>query len=318
MMRRRGLWAEMLSADALRDPATHRLLSRFGCEVAIAVRPGDLDHAGAALRVARAHGVRAAVWPMLDDADGRWLSAANASVFVPFAREVLAASGAADLVLDLEPPYARVRGALDGERRAVRDLVEPVFRPSTLAPGKELIRDLCAGAAQGGVRVMAAVAPLLLLDRHDEGPFGRACGAPPAEVESVNAMLYSTLFSGYSRGWLGREDARALVALGARRAVRRWGERAHVSLGAVGVGALGDEAVYEDPALLADDAALAEAAGARALWLLDLGGVLHRGAPERWLDAFTAPAGPVRPPRPSLRTRSALLLLSAFGAIAAG
>jgi hypothetical protein len=301
----------MLSLDELCDRATHRLLARFGCDVAIAVRPGDAGRIAAPFRAASAEGVRAAVWPMLDDAQGRWLSVDNAPAFAPFAEQALAESGAAEIVFDLEPLHSRVRDVLDGDRRAIAEMLRPAFSRSAVASGQGAFGGLFDRAARMGVRVTAAVAPLLLLDAHEPGPFGRILGAPPPGGASVNVMLYSTLFSGYSRGLLRRADARALLAAGASLAVRRWGERAHVSLGAVGVGALGDEAVYPDPSLLADDVALAAAAGAESLWLLDLGGVVFRGAPERWLTAFTAP--PVHDERPRLPPRARAAALSLAG-----
>lgn len=313
MTHRRGLWAEMLPLEDLRDPAAHRLLARFGCDLAIAVRPGDIGRIAPAFRAASEAGVRASVWPMLDDAQGRWLSPDNAAVFAPFAEQALAESGAMDLVLDVEPLYASVRGALDGDRKAMKSLFRPVFTPSASHAGQEALRGLLEHAARAGVRVTAAVVPFLLCDAADSGPFGRMFGAPPAGAAAVNVMLYSTLFSGYSRGFLQRADARALLSAGAASAVRRWPARVHVSLGAVGVGALGDEAVYPDPSLLADDVALAAAAGARSLWLLDLGGVLQRGAPERWLRAFTAPPAHQERPRLTAKAGAAALSLAGLG-----
>lgn len=300
----------MLSSEELRDPAIYRLLAKFGCEVTIAVRPGDLGRMAAAFQAASAAGVRAGVWPMLDDADGRWCSADNASVFVPFAEEALAESGAAELALDLEPLYSRVRGALDGDLRALAAMLRPAVSPVEDGAGHAALRGLMDRVVRSGARVTAAVVPLLLLDAHDRGTFGRMLGVPPAAA-SVNVMLYSTLFSGYSRGLLRRRDARALLSAGASLAVRRWGERVAVSLGAVGVGALGDEAVYADPSMLADDVALAAAAGAERLWLLDLGGILHRGSPEKWLAAFTAP--PLHRERPRLRPGARAAALSLAG-----
>ena len=98
--------------------------------------------------------------------------------------------------------------------------------------------------------------------------------------------MYTSILEGWSRGAIRRSHATALLTAASARARRRWGERAGVSLGCVGTGALVDEPVYRDPSELAEDAALARAAGCRDLSLFDLGGVLAREPAEAWLDAF--------------------------------
>ncbi|MFK5151303.1 hypothetical protein ACI4CU_28550, partial [Klebsiella pneumoniae] len=79
-----------------------------------------------------------------------------------------------------------------------------------------------------------------------------------------------------SRRVLDRRDVRALLSAATLAAVARFGDRASVSLGCVGTGALGDEPIYRSPDELADDVAIAAEAGATDLALFDLGGVLAR------------------------------------------
>jgi hypothetical protein len=130
------------------------------------------------------------------------------------------------------------------------------------------------------------------------GGFERALGTPVSGIrwDHASVMVYSSLVEGYARGLLGRSDVRPLVAVACRQAVLRFGRAAGASLGAVGTGALGDEAVYRDAGELADDVALARGAGIDDLALFDLGGALKRPPLEAWLDAFTltepAPAPP--------------------------
>ncbi len=106
-------------------------------------------------------------------------------------------------------------------------------------------------------------------------------------------MLYTSILEGWSRGALRRADARALLGVACREAASRLGERAGASIGAVGPGAFGNEPTYRGVAELADDVAVARAAGVDDLALFDLGGVILRGPPEPWLDAFVA-TGPSR------------------------
>lgn len=316
---KRGIWAETAPPEALRDPATFRLLARYALDVAVAVRPDGVALAGEVHRRAAEHGVRAALWPMIEDGAGRWLSAPSAPRFRELVRELLDRAPGADVVLDLEPPLPLVRGALDARVDAVRELVALVRggRPERSSPahedGERVIDALCDEVRARGSALSLAVVPLVLFDAPGQPGWGRLFGpARPLPAGRVNVMLYTTLIAGYSRGAIRRSDALALLAEGTRRAVTRHGERAAVSLGAVGTGALGDEPVYADPEELAIDAATAEASGARDVWLLDLGGVLARGAPERWLDALVAPK--VAPaPVTTARARAASALLRGLG-----
>ena len=306
---RRGVWAEMAPAEALSDAATWRLLARFGLEAAIAVRPRSAEEAAGWARRARESGVRAALWPMIEDGDGRWLSAVNARPFAAFVREVRARAPEAGVVLDLEPPLPIVRGALDGKRGAARELFGLARETEARRAGRRAIEELCRELCGDGARVTLGVVPFVLADRGDRG-WGRVFGAPwGLAADHVNVMLYTTLLEGYSRGVLRREDARALLADGCRAAAARFGARASVSVGAVGAGALGDEPVYSEPAALADDAAIATAAGVTDLWLFDLGGVLSRGAPEAWLSAFVRPEMCGAAPRATARSRGAIAAL---------
>src|SRR5262249_6112393 len=144
----------------------------------------------------------------------------------------------------------------------------------------------------------------------------RALGTPVDGVpwRVVNAMLYTSILEGWSRGAFGRRDARAFLGAACRAARARFGERAAASLGAVGPGALGDEPVYRSPAGLADAAASARAAGADALALFELAGVLGRPPAEAWLEAFVAPEPAADPPEMTLRARVALAAGRAAGA----
>lgn len=312
---RRGLWAETAPLEALRDAATWRLLGRHGLEVALAVRPAGVSLVAELVGLSREHGVRAALWPMIEDRAGRWLSVSNAALFAELVREVRAQARDAPVVLDLEPPFPLVRGALDGDRGALSGLFSLVRESPERLTGERVMAALCSEIVASGAELTLGVVPFVMFDSAGRsGGWGRLCGAPwELPATGVNVMLYTSLIEGYSMGILRRDDARALLAEGCRAAVARLGERASVSIGAVGAGALGDEPVYPDPAALADDAAIAHAAGARDVWLFDLGGVLSRGAPERWLEAFVAPPQLVSLPRSTVRARAVAAALWGAG-----
>lgn len=304
----------MVPADVLGEPATWRLLARYSLEAALAVRPADVEAVGAWDERAREHGVRAALWPMIEDGAGRWLSIANAGAYRDFLRAVRGRAPGAEVVLDLEPPLPLVRGALDGRWGAARGLLSLLRAGEARAEGERVIASICEEARAGGAALTLAVVPFVLFDAEGRPGWARLFGpTAPLPATRVNAMLYTTLIEGYSRGALRRDDALALLAEGCEAAVSRFGGRAAVSLGAVGTGALGDEPVYPDPAALAVDVAVAEASGVSDLWLFDLGGVLSRGAPERWLDAFVAPGSGRRPAPRSARARAVAAALRAAG-----
>jgi len=139
-----------------------------------------------------------------------------------------------------------------------------------------------------GIATASAVWPLVALDPPGQRGWQALLGTPvdALATERVSAMVYTSIFEGWSRGAIRRRDATALLSAATVRVTRRWGDRAGMSLGCVGTGALVDEPVYRDPSELAEDSALARAGGCHDLSLFDLGGVLGREPAEAWLDAF--------------------------------
>jgi hypothetical protein len=334
------------------------LLRGFDLDLVMAVRPGQGPSVAGLLERADRAGVRVALWPMVADRDGRWASAENAARFCAFAEDLvvrLAARGIrpAEIFVDLEPPFADVREILDSPG----ETGPPIDAPPRGAPGRAIgalhllrrsLRSLdgasrifarfAEASRARGIAISSAVVPLVLFDPAprsglfaEPSAFYQALLRTPADVPlwgSVSAMLYTSMIAGLSRGILRRADALALLSTGARAARARWGERAGVSLGVIGTGALGDEPVYRDPSELAEDVLAVLAAGVEHLSLFDLGGVLRRPPAERWLSAFTAnpPANPratppsrapAGTPRAALAAGSAWLLGRAIGALTA-
>jgi hypothetical protein len=254
---------------------------------------------------------------MLDDDEGRWPSAANAAPFASFCRQLVASlrAGAAmpdEIAIDLEPPIGRVRSMLAGSARAL------LHRPGRDGIGR--LADLATELRGQGLRVSAVLTPLAVLPSAlASRGWQEVLGTPVDRLgcDSVNAMAYTSLFEGYSRGLLRRDDALALLRAIAATCARRWGSRAAISLGVVGGGALGDERAYREPRELGEDVALAREAGIAEVVLFGLDGVLARPPREAWLDALdaTCPAPPVMA---TPRSRAALAAGSAIGLVAAG
>jgi hypothetical protein len=314
MRRRRTLWSEEVPYARLAEPALLAELAARGLDLCVAVTPERADAAAGIVRACRDAGVGVALWPMLDDADGRWASAGNALQFRDFTSALLSqlqSAGALpdELAIDLEPPIRRVRQLLRGDPRPLA-----TRNRSSIEPFRTLLSEITSL----GVHPIAAAVPMTAVGARSGPGWERLLGTPVEGLafDRVSVMAYSSLFEGYSRGFLDRADARVVLYRLAVGAAARFGSRASISLGCVGAGALGDESTYRSPGELADDVSLARAAGVDDLALFDLGGLLARAPLGPWLDAFCQ-AAPGEAPVPTARARGALALARAGGRVAA-
>ncbi len=252
-----------------------------------AVTPEWFSQAARVVGAARDAGVSIGLWPMIEDGRGRWANGWNAEAFAGYGRDLLATLERArtlpdELVLDLEPPIASLK-------RAVH------LRPTRFRGGRrgEALSQLSSEWRAAGVAVSAAVLPPAAAGIGRLG-WQRLLGTPldTLGVTRVSSMVYTSIFEGYSRGLLRRSDAESLLYACARAVKEQYGEQGGISLGLVGVGALGDEAIYRSVEELARDVAVTRAAGVDDLALYDLSGVLARPPAEAWLDSLceAAPA----------------------------
>ena len=323
-MRRRRAWVETLPFAEIARPDVVALLASRKIEPIVAVWPHTPIEA--IVRVIEAYGdagLPVALWPMLEDGEGRWANAGNAGKFADFVEQLCEALGAtgrapAEIVLDLEPSIEAMRSSFASSARSMHMLPIPGdLRPFIAAQAR--LAALCQALHAQGIRASSAAPPTVLLDPQEGGsrPFQELQGTPidgPA-WDHVSFMLYTSILEGWSRGVLRRADARALLGIACRAAAGRLGERAGASIGAVGVGAFGNEPVYRGVDELADDVAIARAAGVDDLALFDLGGVLRRGPAERWLDAFVATEPLARVPESSFRLRSVIAAARLAGGV---
>ncbi len=320
------VWSETLPYPALCSPATLGLLRHHGLMVRVAVRPWDLSTLPGVVATMAEQGIALGLWPMLSDHDGRWAGATNLPRFRDFTLAMLDAlppelhGAVSEVTIDLEPPFglvARIGSSLSRAQRHGRSLPWTLHWARTVASLSSLVDELHAR----GHEVAAAVVPMVLLDPRGGGAWQRGMGTPVDGIawDRVSAMLYTSIFEGWSRGFVRRGDAEVLLREGCAMALARWGSRAEVSLGAVGTGALGDEPTYRDHGELERDVqVLADTAIAQRA-LFDLGGTLARGDAERWLGAFCAASErPREPPaeRVSRSLRAEVLL--GLGRVAGG
>jgi hypothetical protein len=283
---KRRIWCETGDPERTLDGPTLEALARREIELILAVFPASLRALPATLgRCARA-GLRVSLWPMLDDAQGRWANARTMPAYLTFTWQVLDHTGGHPveaLFVDLEPPIDLLREALKSPLRALRRLPQPGFEEA-----RDRLQEAAHRARREGVPFASAVLPLVWLGGSG---WEEALGVPWRGVPwaAVHAMIYSSLVEGYSGGLAGPSTSGALVALTARQGRARLGGLAGLSLGVIGPGALGDERPLESTASLRRDLAAAIAAGVEDIALFDLVGAQRRGPLDRWLDALIDP-----------------------------
>jgi hypothetical protein len=272
---RRSVWCETLSHHALAQAVP--LLAGRSVDVIVCVQPATLDtltHALATLIDAK---IGYVVWPMLDNADGRWLSNGTAAAFARFLRTVTltlqTSSIAPSYVLDLEPPWAVLSALAAGK-------IPP--RPRRAPPSNELSNWLRESATVG-IPVQTTNMPTQVFGA------GRVAmdwlfGMPSVGSGPYNVMLYSSMIAGL--GGLSRKSTDWIMNAVLRAGKRYAGDRLGVSLGTVGAGAFGDEPCYASPAELRHDMQVCRAHGVTDLALFDLGGIVRSRDPEAWITTL--------------------------------
>jgi hypothetical protein len=279
---RKRIWCETLSHHELVQAKSLDLLKRGPFEAIVAVQPESLDSFFPALAELQSHGIKTSVWPMLSNADGRWLSLATAPAYLAWLLRVVDTARATktaleEIVIDLEPPFGLIHRMLNRDSCSI----------SVQRAAAKAIQAQLRALRSDGVRISSAILPT---QPFKVGRFAadKALGVPSwhGAFDAENVMLYSTLFEGWGR--LPRPVVEAIMHNVLEASRSHFGPRAAVSLGAIGTGAFGNEPVYRSPATLAADIAIARACGICEIALFDLGGIVRRPCPEVWLETFAA------------------------------
>jgi hypothetical protein len=271
----RSVWCETLSHQALAQ--TVPLLAGRNVDVIVCVQPSTLDTLVTGLAALVEAQIDYVVWPMLENADGRWLSNGTATEFAHFLRSVsstLKNGGLAPkYVLDIEPPFA-VLSALAARK------IPP--RPVRAPPSAEFAKWLLEATSER-IPLQTTNMPTQVF-----GPARAAMdwifGLPTLASGGYNVMLYSSMIAGL--GSLSRASTDAVMHAVLRAGKRYAGDRLGVSLGAVGTGAFGDEPCYASPADLRHDMQICRSHGVHNVALFDLGGIMRSADPEAWIAAL--------------------------------
>jgi len=297
----RRLYSEHVPLATVGDRLLLATLAARDIELAVAVFPHQVTEAAELARRAARAGVPLVLWPLLPDELGRWPSGANPQAFAVHVDALVAeVPGRPPILFDVEPPIDWTRRALHGH--AAR-------RPGDRSARRASLRPVAMRLRAAGHRVDVVVPPMV--------PFGerweRLLATPVSDLGAarVEPMAYTSLFEGYSGGTVDRRVARDLL-----RRLAAEGPAA-LSIGVVGGGALGDERAYRGIDELADDVAIARAAGVERLSLYALDGLLERTPIEPWLDAFTRTAPASRLPEPTRRGAALVALARAVGGVSA-
>ena len=320
-------WSEHLPYEEAMDPGVIRALEQSALHPIFAVHPeADLDRL-AELLLALPPALSVGLWPLLPDEQGYWPGERNAEAYFARVAEILGFLGARDiapswLAVDLEPPlhqvealrarqgaeapwalYGALRENLDRERFNESARAYESWRAALYQSHPDL-------------KTLAVTLPMAAHDLSDGEPLWQdALEAPWAAPrwDRLGVMAYGSMVAGYSNGWLDYEDARAIHSRLAMRLIAAFGSRAHVSLGAAGVGKLKDEPVYARREELASDVAAMRAVGVEDLAVFCLEGLLARHDAGAWITALSQ-AGRCEAP---MTWRASTLRLGAYAARAA-
>jgi len=291
----RRVWSEFVPFADLCSVRTLRPLAERGIQLLVATTPEDAAGLSSVIGTCRELGVSVGAGAMLERAAGRWPNVENLERWRAFTERTLETLAARDLLpetlaVDLEPPMHELDGALHGSARVLGRWT----RRRGVGRARAELSTFVEGMRARGLEVLAATIPAVLADPKTRRGWQRALGTPVDRVgfDRVSPMAYTSLFAGYSRGLIRREDALSLLAMCARASRARWGDRAGICLGTTGPGVLGDEPAWDTAEMLAEDVAEARAAGVEDIAVFDLTGMLARRPVERWLDALveTEPA----------------------------
>lgn len=138
-----------------------------------------------------------------------------------------------------------------------------------------------------GAKTLTAVNPLVINDTSTGDAFIQDLLEVPVfgiDWDRVSFMIYTSMLSGYSKNLISSEESTTLLYNYLSEAVEKLQDRAAVSIGVTGTGALGDEPYYENPSELKPDVEASLAAGVKDISIFCIEGILKRGNPREWFD----------------------------------
>jgi hypothetical protein len=294
-----ALWSEFVpyreverDLPALRD-------DNVALYVAVRADAPDFDGFAHLYVTARSLGVEIRPWLLLRQDQGYWFNKWNVPESAQFVSAFLSEMRTRGvtpqwLVFDIETPAPRVdemeRDFSRGRLPALLALLSRDSRDGSIRAAIASYAELLADLHSRGIRVEAVTGNYVLND-DDHLRIQSALGLPISGLpwDAISFMVYRVEFQ-RAFGAVGE----ALVHKYAKRARRRFGDKAGIDVGEAGSVAYPQPFTgYTDPADLQRDVTAAASAGVAEVHVYSLDGMREKGL-DYWLDSAPAPRGRYR------------------------
>ncbi len=289
------VWAEFLPYDEASAPFTIRLLRRFQVTLCLSVLDGAPGNRLARLLQAYADaGLDVALWLLLPKAIGYWPSERNAEAFSAHLDAVFAWADRQRarvpwIAVDLELPLQQTLAYRDSrglkQLFAIGQIALANLNARRFAQAVEWYRAILGKIHDRGAKALCAAHDYIAEDFHLGAPIVQDFLETPVvdvEWDVVSTMIYNSMV--VEQFPVTLDDAHWMQYEVGRELKEAFGARAGISLGLTGVGVLGDEPHYTDPAQLAPDIAAAKAAGIEDIAIFNLEGILRSPDPAAWFQ----------------------------------
>jgi hypothetical protein len=288
-----ALWSEFVPYSEVE--ADLPALRDRGSALYVAVRADAADYDGFAhlYLTARSLGVEVRPWLLLSQSDGYWFNKWNVPASEAYVRTFLAemqkrGANPSWLVFDIETPeplVGEMEGNLSvGKMPGLLSLLTRASRDGSIKDAVTAYSSLVANLHEKGIRVEAVTGNYVLNDdKHLR--IQSALGLPVSGVpwDEISFMVYRVEFQ-RSLGSISP----ALVHKYAKRARKRFGDKAAIDIGEAGhVSYPQPFTGYTDPADLQADADAASSAGIKDIHVYSLDGMKEKGL-DYWLDSGEA------------------------------
>ncbi|MEW6201103.1 MAG: hypothetical protein AB1546_03955, partial [bacterium] len=293
------VWAEYFTPKEAMSSKVMKLLKRYDVCLAIAFPPGSAGVEFAKMmKVYQDKGIEVALWVLLPDESGYWISERNADEFSYAVHRIYDWAGKEKfhipwIAVDLEPPYyqlERIKKAGAAKvLELVRIFVENIDRPRFYDASRKF-EQLQEFIHSCGSRTLVPVIPPVIEDivRGTTG-VQNVLESPVTTVQwdVINFMVYTSMITGYmKRMGVTPADARWYLYTVCSDAKRILWDRAAVSLGVTYTGKLENEPYYESPDDLLPDFEAVKAALIDDVAIYNLEGIMRSRMPERWFETL--------------------------------
>lgn len=295
---RLAIWSEFIPYRDLESRIDEVAKNRVDLFVAFSAAHADYDDFAKLWKKAAGAGVRIRPWLLLSEADGYWFNKWNVQKNAAFAHSFLDEMTKRDvkpdwIIFDVEPPQSLVAKLEDAftkkhYREALRTLKESA-RSRSLLQAIEETRSLVNSLHARGVKVHAVTTNFVLNDGKSRR-LQNALGTPVTGIpfDEISFMVYRPELAKI----LGKGVSSKITALYAKRAIRRYGDRAGIDVGEAGFVEFPKPFQgFREPVELQSDLVAVHGQGLRSVHIYSLDGMSELGL-EHWLAPVPIPEPP--------------------------